>query len=151
MARSGKGNPNDKAKDFKGTLKKLVNYIKKYKVAIIFVAIFALFSTVFSIIGPNILGNVTTEIFNGIVLKVTGKGGMDFDFIKNTLLVLLGLYIFSAVCSFLQSYIMNTVACKISYDLRCNISKKMHKLPLSYFEEKTNGELLMMLIHYHLI
>ena len=110
MARRGKGNPNDKAKDFKGTLKKLVNYIKRHKVAIIFVAIFALFSTVFSIIGPNILGDVTTEIFNGIVLKITGKGSMDFTLIKNTLLILLGLYIFSAICSFLQSYIMNTIS-----------------------------------------
>ena len=142
MAKRPKGDPNDKAKDFKGTSKKLISYVKKHKVAIIFVAIFALLSTVFSIIGPNVLGNVTTEIFNGIVLKITGKGSMNFDLIKSTLLILLGLYIFSALCSFLQSYIMNTVSCKISYNLRNDISKKMHKLPLAYFEERTHGEIL---------
>jgi len=142
MAKRSKGNPNDKAKDFKGTLKKLISYVKRHKIAIIFVALFALLSTVFSIIGPNILGNVTTEIFNGIVLKITGKGSMNFDLIKNTLFILLGLYIFSALCSFLQSYIMNTVSCKISYNLRNDISKKMHELPLAYFEERTHGEIL---------
>jgi len=132
----------DKAKDFKGTLKKLIGYVKRHKLAIILVFIFALLGTVFSIIGPNILGNVTTEIFNGIILKITGKGSMDFDLIKNTLLLLLGLYIFSALCSFLQSYIMNTVSCKISYNLRKDISKKINKLPLSYFEKQTHGEIL---------
>lgn len=133
---------NDKAKDFKGTLKKLLVYIKKHRIAIVFVSIFALLSTIFSIIGPNILGNVTTEIFNGLILKVTGKGGIDFSFIKKTLLLLLGLYIFSSICSFLQGYIMNTVSCKISYNLRKNISEKLHKLPLSYFETRTHGEIL---------
>lgn len=132
----------DKAKDFKGTLKKILNYTKKYRIAIIVVMIFAILSTIFSIIGPNILGNVTTEIFNGLVRKVTRQGGMDFDFIKKTLLLLLGLYAFSAFCSFIQSFIMNSVACKISYNLRDQISKKLHKLPLSYFETRTHGEIL---------
>ena len=132
----------DKAKDFKGTLKKILNYTKKYRIAIIIVMIFAILSTIFSIIGPNILGDVTTEIFNGLVRKVTRQGGMDFDFIKKTLLLLLGLYAFSAFCSFIQSFIMNSVACKISYNLRDQISKKMHKLPLSYFETRTHGEIL---------
>lgn len=132
----------DKAKDFKGTLKKILNYTKKYRIAIIVVMIFAILSTIFSIIGPNILGDVTTEIFNGLVRKVTRQGGMDFDFIKKTLLLLLGLYAFSAFCSFIQSFIMNSVACKISYNLRDQISKKLHKLPLSYFETRTHGEIL---------
>ena len=132
----------DKAKDFKGTLKKILNYTKKYRIAIIIVMIFAILSTIFSIIGPNILGDVTTEIFNGLVRKVTRQGGMDFDFIKKTLLLLLGLYAFSAFCSFIQSFIMNSVACKISYNLRDQISKKLHKLPLSYFETRTHGEIL---------
>jgi len=135
-------NENDIAKDFKGTLKKLISYMKRHKLAIIFVSIFALLSTVFSIIGPNILGNVTTEIFNGLILKITGKGSMDFEIIKNTLLILLGLYVFSSICNFLQGYIMNTVSCKISYNLRKDISQKMHKLPLSYFETRTHGEIL---------
>jgi len=145
MAKRPMNRPNledEKAKDFKGTLKKLVSYIKRHKVAIIFVSIFALLSTVFSIIGPNILGNVTTEIFNGLILKITGKGSINFDIIKNNLLVLLGLYFFSALCSFLQNYIMNTISCKISYNLRKDISVKLHKLPLSYFETKTHGEIL---------
>ncbi len=132
----------EKAKDFKGTFKKLLSYVKKYRIAIIVVMLFAILSTIFSIIGPNILGDVTTEIFNGLVNKITGKGGMNFDFIKKTLLLLLGLYIFSALCAFIQSFIMNSISCKISYNLRDEISKKMHKLPLSYFETRTHGEIL---------
>ena len=132
----------DRAKDFKGTIKKLLSYIKQYRLAIIIVIIFAAFSTVFSIVGPNILGDVTTEIFNGLINKITNQGSMNFDFIGKTLLLLLGLYIFSAFCTFIQSYIMNTVSVKISYNLRKNISNKIHKLPLSYFESKTHGEIL---------
>ena len=135
-------NSTDKAKDFKGTLKKLLSYIKKYRLAIIIVMIFAILSTIFSIIGPNILGDVTTEIFNGLVNKITGQGGMNFDFIKKTLLLLLGLYAFSAFCSFIQNYIMNSISCKISYNLRKEISTKLNKLPLSYFETRTHGEIL---------
>lgn len=132
----------DKVKDFRGTLKKLIYYVKRHRLAIILISIFALLSTVFSIIGPNILGNVTTEIFNGLILKITGQGTMNFTFIKNTLLILLGLYVFSSVCSFIQSYIMSTIFCKMSYELRQDISTKLHKLPLSYFERKTHGEVL---------
>jgi len=142
MARGPMVRSIDKAKDFKGTIKKLLKYIKTYRLAIIAVMIFATLSTIFSIMGPNILGDVTTEIFNGIVNKITGKGGIDFTFIRRTLLLLLGLYIFSAFCTFIQSYIMNSVSCKISYSLRDEISKKMHKLPLSYFESRTKGEIL---------
>lgn len=134
--------PVEKAKDFKGTLKKLLSYIKKYRLAIIVVMLFAVLSTIFSIVGPNILGDATTEIFNGLVNKITGKGGIDFDFIKRTLLLLLGLYAFSAFCSFIQNFIMNSVSCKISYHLRSEISAKLHKLPLSYFETRTHGEIL---------
>ncbi len=137
-----RANAMDKAKDFKGTLKKLLGYIKQYRIAIIVVMIFAIFSTVFAIIGPNILGDVTTEIFNGLIRKITNTGGLDFSYIGRTLLLLLGLYAFSAFCSFIQSYIMNTVSVKISYHLRKEISTKIHKLPLSYFESKTHGEIL---------
>lgn len=142
MARGHHVNAQEKAKDFKGTLKKLISYVKIHRVAIILTGVFALLSTIFSIIGPDILGNVTTEIFNGLIAKITGNGSMDFDVIRNTLLLLLGLYIFSSVCSFIQSYIMNTISCKMSYNLRRDISEKMHKLPLSYFEERTHGEIL---------
>ena len=114
MARGHHVNAQEKAKDFKGTLKKLISYVKIHRVAIILTGVFALLSTIFSIIGPDILGNVTTEIFNGLISKITGNGSMDFDVIRNTLLLLLGLYIFSSVCSFIQSYIMNTISCKMS-------------------------------------
>ena len=132
----------DKAKDFKGTIKKLLKYVKEYRIALTSVMIFATLSTIFSIMGPKILGKVTTSIFDGVINKITGNGGIDFTFIKNTLLILLGLYLFSALCTFIQSYIMNSVSCKISYSLRDKISKKIHKLPLSYFESRTKGEIL---------
>ena len=132
----------DKAKDFKGTVKKLFKYIKEYRIYIVIVMLFSILSTIFSIIGPKILGNVTTELFNGIINKITGVGGINFAFIKKTLLLLLGLYIFSSLCLFIQNYIMNSISCKISYNLRNEISKKLHKLPLAYFESRTKGEIL---------
>ncbi len=132
----------DRAKDFKGTIKKLLSYIKKYRLAIFVVIIFAIFSTIFSIVGPNILGDVTTEIFQGLINKITNQGSINFDYIGKTLLLLLGLYAFSAFCAFIQGFIMNSVSVKISYNLRKEISAKIHKLPLSYFESKTHGEIL---------
>jgi len=132
----------DKAKDFKGTLRKILSYINKYKMSIIIVIIFSVFGTAFSIIGPNILGKVTTELFNGVVAKISSTGGINFDFIKRTLLLLLVLYLFSAICSFIQNFIMNSISCKVSYNLRQQISSKFHKLPLSYFESRTHGEIL---------
>src|SRR5574344_914693 len=95
-----KGMSNVKAKDFKGTLKKLINYIKEYRVLLLVVVIFTVFSTVLAIIGPNILGDVTTEIFNGLIKKISGTGNIDFKFINKTLKLLLGLYIFSSACTF---------------------------------------------------
>lgn len=132
----------DKAKNFKPTLKKIIKYIGEYKKSLLVIVFFSILSTTFSIIGPNILGDATTEIFEGLVKKITGTGGIDFDLIKNTLFVLLILYIFSTVCSFIQEFIMNNVGIKISFELRQQISEKLHKLPLSYFETRTNGEIL---------
>ena len=132
----------DKAKDFKGTLRKILSYINRYKTSIIIVIIFSILGTIFSIVGPNILGKVTTELFNGVVAKISGTGGINFDFVKKTLLLLLGLYLFSAICSFVQNFIMNSISCKVSYNLRQKISSKFHKLPLSYFESRTHGEIL---------
>ena len=137
-----KGMSNVKAKDFKGTLKKLINYIKEYRVLLLVVVIFTVFSTVLAIIGPNILGDVTTEIFNGLIKKISGTGNIDFKFINKTLKLLLGLYIFSSVCTFIQSYIMNSITCKISYNLRKEISEKINKLPMRYFDKYTHGEIL---------
>ena len=137
-----KGMSNVKAKDFKGTLKKLINYIKEYRVLLLVVVIFTVFSTVLAIIGPNILGDVTTEIFNGLIKKISGTGNIDFKFINKTLKLLLGLYIFSSACTVIQSYIMNSITCKISYNLRKEISEKINKLPMRYFDKYTHGEIL---------
>ena len=145
MGRPGKGpgGPIEKAKDFKGTTKKLINdYLAKYKVALIIVIIFAIGSTIFSIIGPKILGNATTEIFNGLVNKISGNGGIDFGKVGTILLTLLGLYIVSAIFSFIQSYVMTNVSQKLTYTMRNNLAKKINNLPMNYFDKKTNGEIL---------
>ena len=145
MGRPGKGpgGPIEKAKDFKGTTKKLINdYLAKYKIALIVVIIFAIGSTIFSIIGPKILGNATTEIFNGLVNKISGNGGIDFGKVGTILLTLLGLYIVSAIFSFIQSYVMTNVSQKLTYTMRNNLAKKINNLPMNYFDKKTNGEIL---------
>ena len=139
----GMAGAGEKAKDFKGTAKKLLHYLGTYKVSIFLVILFAIISAVFSILGPKILGNATTEIFNGLVGKITGAtAGINFGKIAGILLTLLGLYIISMIFSYLQGFIMSGVNQKVAYNLRDQISKKMHKLPLSYFESKTTGEIL---------
>lgn len=137
-----KGVTTEKAKDFKGTLKKLLQYVSRYKITILIVILFAIASTAFSIIGPKILGNATTEIFNGLVRKIGGGAGIDFGKISGILLTLLGLYLASLLFSFLQGYLMSGVSQKISYNLRKEISDKMHRLPLKYYDKTTNGEVL---------
>ena len=133
----------EKAKDFKGTTKKLINeYLSKYKIALIIVFIFAIGSTIFTIVGPKILGNATTEIFNGIVNKISGGSGIDFDKIGKILLTLIGLYVISALFSFIQGFTMTGIAQKITYKLRADISEKINKLPMKYFDKKTHGEVL---------
>lgn len=138
------GMPGEKAKDFKGTMGKLFKYISSYTVPIILVALFAIGSTVFSIIGPKKLGNATTEIFNGLVAKISGVegGGIDFGKLGNILLFLLFLYILSALLSFLQGIIMTSITQKISYRLRREISQKINRLPMKYFDGMTHGEVL---------
>lgn len=142
MGGHGPMNPAEKAKDFKGTLKKIIKYLETYKLSIFFVIIFAIASTVFSIYGPKILGKATTEIFNGIVSKITGTGFIDFSKIGGILAFLLCLYILSAMLSFIQGFIMNGVANKVSYRLRKEISIKINKLPMKFFDKKTHGEIL---------
>ena len=138
------GMPGEKAKDFKGTMGKLVKYISAYSVPIILVALFAIGSTVFSIVGPKQLGKATTEIFNGLVAKVSGVegGGIDFGKLGSILLFLLFLYILSALLSFLQGIIMTGITQKISYRLRREISQKINRLPMKYFDGMTHGEVL---------
>ena len=133
----------EKPKDFKKTTKKLINsYLAKYKVALIVVFIFAIGSTIFTIVGPKILGNATTEIFNGIMGKISGGSGINFEKIAQIAITLLGLYVLSAVFSFIQGFTMTGIAQKITYKLRNDIAVKINKLPMNYFDKRTNGEVL---------
>ena len=133
---------NEKAKDFKGTMKKLMAYLSAYKIGIFFVIVFAIGSTIFNIVGPKILGKATTEIFKGLVRKVSGGAGIDFDKIAHIVLTLLCLYLTSAVFSFVQGYIMTGVSQKLTYRLRKEISEKINRLPMNYFDKQTHGEVL---------
>ena len=139
----GPGKTVEKAKDFKGTTKKLLNnYLSKYKLALVIVIIFAIGSTIFSIVGPKILGNATTEIFNGLVSKLSGGSGIDFGKIAGILLTLLALYGLSALFSLIQGFTMTGVAQKLTYKMRNDLAKKINKLPMHYFDKKTKGEVL---------
>lgn len=132
----------EKANDFKGTMKQLMKYMSEYKVALIAVLLFAIGSTVFSIVGPKILGKATTKIFEGLMAKVSGTGGIDFGAIEKILLILVCLYIVSALFSFIQGYIMSGISQKISYEMRNQISEKINRMPMKYFDTKTHGEIL---------
>ena len=135
----------EKAKDFKGTLKKFIKSLGNYKIPMIIIFIFAILSTVFSIIGPKILGNATTEIFNGLIAKITGTGGIDFGKIAGILITLLVLYLLSLLFSFIQGIIMTNISQRYAYKLRKQVSIKMHKVPISYYDKKTHGEVLSLL------
>ena len=134
--------PGEKAKDFRGTMKKLLEYLGSYKIAILFVMIFAVGGTAFNIIGPKILGNATTEIFNGLVSRVSGGDGIDFGKVGRILLSVLALYLVSALFSFVQGWIMSGVTQKICYRMRKDISEKINRMPMAYFESRTYGEVL---------
>ncbi len=137
------GQTTERAKDFKKTTKKLIkSYLAKYKIPIIIVMIFAIGSTIFTIVGPKILGNATTEIFNGLVSKLSGGTGIDFGKVGQIALTLLGLYVISALFSFVQRFLMTNVAQKITYKIRNDIAIKINKLPMKYFDKKTHGEVL---------
>lgn len=132
----------EKAKDFKGTIGKLMKYLSQYKIGLIFVVIFAVGSTIFNIVGPKVLGKATTEIYNGLISKVSGGSGIDFAKIGHIMLILLALYVASAVFSFIQGYIMTEVSQKLTYRLRKEISEKIDRLPMNYFDKMTHGEIL---------
>ena len=140
--RRGPGALVEKAKDFKGTMKKLLQYLGAYKISIVAVIIFAIGSTVFNIVGPKILGRATTEIFKGLVRKVSGGSGIDFTKIGKILGMLLVLYLCSALFSFIQGYIMTGVSQKLTYRMRKEISEKINRLPMNYFDKMTHGEVL---------
>ena len=132
----------EKAKDFKGSMGKLFRYMGRYKFRFILMFIFAVAGTVFNIWGPKILGKATTELFSGLVSKVNGTGGIDFDKIGMILLGALALYLASSCFSFIQGFVMTGISNDVTYNLRKDISKKINRLPLNYFESRTNGEIL---------
>lgn len=132
----------EKAEDFKGTIKKLMKYLSEYKIGLIFVLLFAIGSTIFNIAGPKILGKATTEIFTGLVGKVSGSSGIDFEKIAHILIFLMCLYVTSAIFSFIQGYIMTGVSQKLTYRLRKEISEKINRMPMNYFDTRTHGEVL---------
>ena len=137
------GGINQKAKNFKGTTKKLIkDYLSKYKLGLLIVVIFAIGGTIFTIVGPKILGNATTEVFNGVVSKMSGGEGINFGNIAKILLTLLGFYIASAIFSLVQGFTMTEITQKITYKLRKDIASKLNRLPMKYFDKKTNGEVL---------
>ena len=136
------GMSTEKAKDFKGTMKKLMGYLAQYKIGLLLVVIFAIGSTVFNIVGPKILGKATTELFHGLVSKVSGGSGIDFDKIAKILIGLMCLYVCSALFSFIQGYIMTGVSQKLTYRMRKEISEKIDRLPMGYFDKMTHGEIL---------
>lgn len=134
--------PGEKGKDFKGSTLRLLSYMGKFKFALIGVLLFAVGSTLFNVVGPKILGQATTELFSGLVAKVQGTGSINFGKIGTILLLLLGLYLLSALFSFIQGWIMTGVTQRLCYRLRRDISEKIHRMPMKYFESKTVGEVL---------
>ena len=139
----GKGRgPAEKAKDFKGTMAKLIRYLGSYRINIIIAFLFSIVSVALMVIGPKILGNATTELTNGFMAKISGTGGIDFGKIETILLQLIGLYLISTLCGFIQSWMMAGVAQKVAYQLRAEMARKVDLLPFSYFDSQSHGEVL---------
>lgn len=134
--------PAEKAKDFKGTFKKLVNYLGRYHLAIFAMILFTIGSTLFNIVGPKILGKATTEVFNGLVGKIQGGSEINFDKIANILLMLICLYLISSIFSYIQGFIMANVSQKVAYSLRKEIIEKINRLPMNFYDKTTYGEVL---------
>ncbi|WP_353886661.1 ABC transporter ATP-binding protein [uncultured Eubacterium sp.] len=134
--------PGEKAKDFKGSIGKILRYMGKYKIAVVFVMIIAACSTVFSVLGPKVLGKATTGLAEGLMAKVAGTGGIDFSYIGKVLLFVLGLYLLSSVLSFVQGWIMTGITQRICYRMRKEITEKINRMPMKYFESRTYGEVL---------
>ena len=134
--------PGEKAKDFKDSIRKMLRYMGKYKIAVVFVMIIAACSTVFSVAGPKVLGKATTALASGLMAKVAGTGGIDFTYIGKILLFVLGLYLLSSVLSFIQGWIMTGITQKICYRMRKEITEKINRMPMKYFESRTYGEVL---------
>ena len=138
----GRFAPTEKPKDFKGSVKKLISYLGAYKIAILIVMLLAAVATIFSVAGPKIMAKATNELFDGLMRKVAGTGGINFSYIGRILLFTLGLYIFSSAVSFAQGWIMTGISQKICYKMRKDISEKIGRMPMGYFESRTYGEVL---------
>lgn len=134
--------PTEKPKDFKGTMKKLLNYISKYKIALFVVALFTVGSTVFNIVGPKVLGKATTEIFNGLISKLQGGEGIDFEKIGRIVLILMSIYLLSMLMGYVQGWLMSGVVQKIAFQLRKEISEKINRLPMNYYDKHSFGDVL---------
>lgn len=132
----------EKAKDFKTAMKRLLKYMKRYRLQLAVMMLFAVGSTIFNIIGPKVLGKATTKLYEGLVSKIGGGAGIEFDKIGKILLIALGLYLISAAFSFIQGFIMTGISNQVTYNLRKDISVKINKIPLKYFESRTHGEIL---------
>ena len=132
----------EKAKDFKTAMKRLLNYMRRYRLQLTVMMVFAVGSTIFNIVGPKVLGKATTKLYEGLVSKIGGGAGIDFGKIGEILLIALGLYLISAVFSFIQGFIMTGISNQVTYNLRKDISVKINKIPLKYFESRTHGEIL---------
>ena len=132
----------ERAKDFKGSLLQLLRALGKYKLSLVVVVVFAILSTIFNIAGPKILAKATTALATGWIAKLRGTGGIDFGYIGKVLLILLGMYLLSSAFSFIQGWLMSGLSQKVCYDFRRQISEKIDRLPLAYFEKRTVGEVL---------
>ena len=141
MGMRGRG-PAEKAKDFKGTMGRLIRYLKPYRINILVAFAFSICSVVFMVIGPKILGNATTELTEGFMAKIYGTGGIDFAAIETILLQLVGLYLISTLCGFIQSWLMAGVSQKVAYNLRNEMADKVNRLPFSYFDRQSHGEVM---------
>ncbi|MEI3116701.1 MAG: ABC transporter ATP-binding protein [Merdibacter sp.] len=142
MGMHGGHGPAEKAKDFKGTMMRLIRYLRPYRLNIIVSFAFSICSVVFMVVGPKILGNATTELTKGFMAKIYGTGGIDFNAIEVILLQLVGLYLISTLCGFIQSWLMAGVAQKVAYHLRSEMASKVNRLPFSYFDRQSHGEVL---------
>lgn len=138
----GKGMTGEKAKNFKGAMLRLLKYMERYKGRLILMVFFAVGGTVFNIIGPKILGKATTELYTGLVSKISGGSGIDFEKIARILAGVLCLYLVSSLLSFIQGYIMTGISNDVTYNLRKDISEKINRIPVKYFESRTHGEIL---------
>ncbi|MBE6864693.1 MAG: ABC transporter ATP-binding protein [Ruminococcus flavefaciens] len=138
----GRFAPGEKPKNFKSSIKKLNSYLGIYKIPIVIVMILAAVSTVFAVAGPKVMAKATNALFDGLMEKIAGTGGIDFSYIKKILLITLGLYVFSTIVGFVQGWIMSGISQKISYRMRRDISEKIGRMPMSYFEKRTYGEVL---------